>query len=380
MLMQSGTSITDPFEVFTREELLERTSVKWTGDKLPLCIAEMDVALAEPVQHAVTHAITTGNTGYACNHAELIDAYRDIASARWGVNVDTTRAMANGGVLPAIIEILRATTAPGDNVIVTPPVYAPFYDFIAAAGRDTTDAPLTNDGRFDFEAIDRAMTTASAIVIANPHNPLGTHATREELEQLAALAEQHGVTVISDEIHSPITYQTQHIPYVTVDPRGYTVFSASKAFNLAALPASVMLAGPDASLENVSPTIMKSLSLIASTAHIAAMYEAHDWLDTTLQALDARRKHVTQLVTQNLPGVTYREPDSTYLAWLGFDFDDPAARIAAKGVRVQSGVPFGPGGERAVRLNFATRFDVLDEAIERIASVLVAGDDSVHSA
>ena len=368
--MQSRTSITDPFEVFTREELQQRTSVKWTSDRLPLCIAEMDVALAEPVQRAVTHAITTGNTGYACNHAELIEAYRDFARARWGAQLGTTQAIANGGVLPAIVEILRATTAPGDSVILTPPVYAPFYDFIAYAGRNTLDAPLTQEGRFDFEAIERAMATATAMVIANPHNPLGTHATKHELEQLAALAEKHGVTVISDEIHSPVTYETQHIPYVTVDPRGFTVFSASKAFNLAALPASVMLAGEDATLENVSPTIQKSLSLIASTAHLAAMYESQGWLDTTLQALDARRKHLTRLVTQHLPGVTYREPDSTYLAWLGFDFENPADRIAEAGVRVQSGVPFGPGGERAVRLNFATRFDVLDEAIERIASVL----------
>lgn len=368
--MQSGTSITDPFEVFSREELRDRTSVKWTGDSLPLCIAEMDVAIAEPVQQAVIQAITTGNTGYACNHESLIEAYRDFAQTRWGVTVDTTGAMANGGVLPAIVEILRAVTAPGDRVIVTPPVYAPFYDFIAYAGRTTTNAPLTPAGRFDFESIERAMADATAMVIANPHNPLGTHATRAELEQLAALAERHNVTVISDEIHSPITYETQHIPYVTVDPRGFTVFSASKAFNLAALPASVMLAGSDVSLEGISPTIMKSLSLIASTAHISAMHEAQGWLDTTLRALDARRKHVTQLVAQRLPGVAYREPDSTYLAWLGFDFDSPAERIADAGVRVQSGVPFGPGGERAVRLNFATRFDVLDEAIDRIASVL----------
>lgn len=394
--MTSDVAITDPFEVFTRDQLRRRTSVKWSVDEdaLPLFIAEMDVQLAEPVQRAVHEAIGSGDSGYACSHHQLADAYAAFAKTQWGADVDVSGARANGGVLPAIVELLRVLTEPGATVIVTPPVYAPFYSFIKYSGRVTADAPLGTEGRFDFEAIEGAFTAAgpgSAMVIANPHNPTGIAHTRVELEQLAQLAALHGVTVISDEIHSPLVYDRPHVPYTTVDPRGFAVFSASKAFNLAGLPASLSIAGPDASaaLASVDTALDKTLGLVAATAHLAALQHGGEWLASTMTALDVRRRRVAELVDQRLPGVGMRMPEATYLAWLDFSdtaLADPAAvahpgsmgsdlgvagDLAKRcGVVLSSGEAFGEGGQNRARFNFGTRFDIIEEAVDRIAAEL----------
>ena len=389
----------DPFEAFSRAQLQRRTSVKWNvpENALPMFIAEMDVQLAEPIVQAVHDAMVAGDTGYACGPERYAEAYRTFARARWGTDVDITGARGNGGVMPAIVELLRVTTDPGGTVIVTPPVYAPFFSFIEAAGRVSADAPLTDAGRLDFATIEAAFEAAfrrggrTAMLIANPHNPTGSVCTRAELEQLAELARTWNVTVISDEIHSPLVYEVEHTPYASVDPRGVTVFSASKGFNLAGLAAALMIPGEDARdlLAAIDPTIDKTLGLVPSAAHEAAMLHGCPWLDSALTALDARRNLVTQLVSERLPGVTCRMPDATYLAWLDFSntaLADSAAQpqpgamgtdlgvaglIADRsGVMLSSGEAFGAGGENRARFNFATRRDIIEEAVERIATLL----------
>ena len=104
-----------------------------------------------------------------------------------------------------VVEALRLLTSPGDTVVVNCPVYPPFFAFLETAGLQVREAPLTADSRLDLDALAEAMAgPATAYLLCNPHNPTGTVHTADELAAVAALADEHGVRVVADEIHAPL--------------------------------------------------------------------------------------------------------------------------------------------------------------------------------
>ena len=288
-------------------------------------------------------------------------------------------------VMGGIDAILRVTTAPGDAVVVSPPVYDNFFNHIAAEGRRRIDAPLTPAGRLDPDALRSAFAAAiagggrAAYLLCNPHNPTGTVPSRAELETLAELADEFGVTVVSDEIHSPLVYAggPGFVPWLTVSERGFAVFSAGKAWNLAAFKAAVLVAGEQsrADLNRLPLVVSYGMGHMGSIAHVAALDAGRGWLAEVLGELDDSRALLARLVADHLPAVSVRVPDATYLAWLDFRAtdlgEDPATAVRQRaGVALSSGPHYGAvAGRGFARLNFATGPEILAEAVTRIASV-----------
>ncbi|WP_100444834.1 MalY/PatB family protein [Glycomyces xiaoerkulensis] len=375
----------NPLRRLTLDQLRRRTSVKWRahpGDVLPLWVAEIDAPLAEPVAAALTDAIAIGDTGYpsGTGYAEALSAF---AAERWNwtdLAVERTRPVPD--VMGGTAEILRLLTAPGDAVAVNCPVYPPFYGFVRHIGRRSAEAPLGPDGRIDFAALEAAFARpeVTAFLLCNPHNPTGTVHTAAELAEVAALAENHGVRVVADEIHAPlIAPGTAYAPFLTVPggERALAVTSASKAWNLAGLKAAVAVAGTGAvtDLERLSEEVGKGASHFGIIAHTAALREGGAWLDALLTAVEDNRRLLGSLLAERLPAVAYRPHPGTYLAWLDCrDLGlgtDPAAVFLERGrVALNSGLPFGTGGAGRVRLNLATSPEILTEAVDRMAAAV----------
>ncbi|MFD9127073.1 MalY/PatB family protein [Kitasatospora sp. NPDC059571] len=386
-------------------QLRRRTSMKWRAhpeDVLPLWVAEMDVRPAPAVADALRAAIDLGDTGYpwGTGYAEALAAF---AAERWGwdgLRVEDTALVPD--VMMGVVEMLRLTTGPGDAVVVCPPVYPPFYAFVGHDGRTVVEARLGADLRLDLGALDEAFTRArrggrrAAFLLCNPHNPTGTVHTRAELEAVAALARRHGVRVVSDEIHAPLVLPgAVFTPYLTVDGSedGFALHSASKAWNLAGLKAAVAVAGAGAAadLRRMPEEVGHGPSHLGIIAHTAAFRDGGPWLDELLAGLSANRDLLGRLVGEHLPGVRYRPPQGTYLAWLdcthlALHDDRPAdgpgvvadlagpARMFLDDARValSSGHVFGTGGAGCVRLNFATSPAVLREALARMGCAVRA--------
>lgn len=386
-------------------ELRRRTSIKWRthpADVLPLWVAEMDVALARPVRDALHRAVEMGDTGYHAGQ-DYSEALAAFAADRWGwTGVDPARTAVVPDVMMGIVEVLRLITRPGDSVVVTPPVYAPFYAFVEHAGRPVIEAPLDERGRLDLQTLEAAFIAARArcphpaFLLCNPHNPTGAVHSRAELEAVAALARHHGVRVISDEIHAPLVLPgAQFVPYLSVAGAedGFALTSASKAWNLAGLKAAVVVAGAEAAgdLARLPEEVSHGPSHLGVIAHTAAFREGGSWLDSLLAGLDENRRLLQQLVAEHLPTTTLRAPESTYLAWLdcrslGFpsvpsngglpvvsDLDGPALFFLDQArVALSSGHVFGTGGAGHVRINFATSPAVLTEALTRMGQAVDA--------
>lgn len=390
----------NPLETLTLADLRRRTSAKWRAfpaDVVPMWIAEMDVELAGPVVRALTDAATTGDTGYSAGHA-YPEALAAFAAQRWGWDdLAVSRTALVADVMVGVVEALDLLTGPGGTVVVTSPVYPPFFAFPAHHGRRVLEAPLGPEGRLDLDALAEAFTRAragggrAALLLCNPHNPTGTVHTRDELAAVAGLAHEHGVRVVADEIHAPLVLAgATFTPYLSVDEAGLALHSASKAWNLAGAKAAVLVAGPGAAadLARLPEVVAHGPSHLGVLSHTAAFAEGGPWLDALLAGLDAQRALLGRLLAEHLPGVGYRPPAATFLAWLdcrpvGLAAEDeggpgdvtsrsgPAAWFTRHArVALSSGAAFGSGGPGHARLNYATPAAVLTDAVTAMGAAL----------
>jgi cystathionine beta-lyase len=377
-------------EVFETSEarLRERQSEKWRKyppDVLPTFIAEMDVRLAPPIEEALLRAVRLGDTGYAVA-GELGEAFSEFAARRFGWQVDPKRCFLVPDVMAGIAEALRIVTAPGDRVVINPPVYPPFYYILREVGRSPVEVPIRRSGdrwQIDLSELEAAYQSGARIhLLCSPHNPVGKVFTLEELSVIADLAARYGVRVISDEIHAPLVLPGApgHTPFGSLEheaaAQSITSCSASKAFNIAGLKCALLVAGSDEvarELRRLPIEIPYRAGLFGVIAAIAAFREGDAWLATLLSELDANRRLLGELLERELPQVGYVPPQASYLAWLDMrDLgmgNDPAKTLLQKArLAAGRGSDFGPGGEGHIRINFATPPALLEETVSRIRS------------
>jgi cystathionine beta-lyase len=380
-----------PFDALDEPTLRARQSAKWTvypSTVLPAWVAEMDYPLAEPLQRALHAAIDRGDTGYA-SATDMGEAFAAWARDRWNWHVPTAGVHLVADVVSAIAEILKVATAPGDGVVIEPPVYPPFAGTVLRLGRKVVHAPLLRAAQGwapDLDAIERAYAGgARAHLLCSPQNPTGLVYPRQALEQIAELAQRHGVLVVADEIHAPLTLPgAVHVPFPTISEaarrRSIVVTSASKTWNIAGLKAAVMVSSDDddadpraprALLARLPPETPFHAGHLGVLASKVAFREGQAWLEQTLAILDRNRRLLADLLSAELPGIGYVAPQASYLAWLdcrrlGLGPDPSQAFLAKGAVALSSGPTFGVEGEGFARLNIGTTRGLLEEAVRRM--------------
>lgn len=383
--------MTKKLEVPSLIELRNRKSTKWREydhDVLPLPVAEMDYPIAEPIVTAVAGMMTRSDTGYLGKFPELGQAFAHFAKRRWNWKVDPESIRIATDVGVATIEILRTLGAAGDRVVVMPPVYPAFYNWINEIHLVMCEAPLRENldsdhllYEIDYQALEREFAAgAKFFIISNPHNPLGMIFTPDQLKEMAALAKKYNVIILSDEIHAPLTYKGEvFTPFASVSDEArnqvITLTSASKSWNLAGLKCSIFFTESSELHEKLEPLvkgIRHRASLIGAVAHVAAFAECDEWLDSAIATIEESALTVEGLIAKHWPTVRISRPRNSYLSWVDFSKtalgEDPAVELLEKArVALSSGTPFGNGGVRHARLNFATSHEILEEAIARIA-------------
>ena len=370
-------------------QLQKRRSAKWRefpSDVLPLPVAEMDFEIAKPIRDVLEEMIKGSDTGYLGPIPELGINLAKFSKARWGWEIDPEQVFTATDVGVGMVEMARTVVNPGDLIMINSPVYHNMNNWITELKCKSYDAPLIKTGlhyTIDLNAIERGYAAGvKAHFLCSPHNPVGTVFTREELAELAELAKKYGVTVFSDEIHAPLTYDAKNfVPFLAVSETarevGICVTAASKSWNLAGLKcATVITAHPKQQerAKSMPEAVHFRASLFGAVASATA-YECVDWLDSAIETFESNRKYLKNLLTQSLPAVGYRVPDFSYLAWLdlsGLNLgENPAQVLLEKGkLALNAGITFGPESGNFVRLNFATGEEILDEAVSRIASCI----------
>ncbi len=374
--------------------LRQRTSAKWRAypeDVIPAWVAEMDFALAEPIAAALHAAVDRSDTGYRWAD-EIPGALAEFAQAEWGWQVPIDNVIVLADVMSSIAQSLVHLTDPGSAVVINPPVYPPFFSTVEkVCSRTVREVPLTRIGapgeeryRLDLDALERAFVdpAVQAYVLCSPHNPTGTVHTPDELGRVAELAAAHGVLVISDEIHAPLTLAgATHTPFLKVandvnDLRAVAAVSASKTWNIPGLKCAQLVAGDvvlDALRDGIPIEATYGVGHFGVLGTLAAYRDGAPWRGEMLATLEDRRRFLFDSL-EAMDGVRMTWPEASYLAWVHFDGlgEDPALEILDQAkIALNSGPAFGSPGAAHARINYATTREILESVIAGIGSVVV---------
>lgn len=367
----------------TESELRQRRSLKWRAyepDVLPLWVAEMDAAVQPAVRRELDAALDRGDTGYPWG-TEYADAYRATAVSRWGVQLDAAQVRRGGDVMNAVLCMLEKVTDPGDGIVITAPVYPPFWQVTSGYRRGTVAVDLTPQGRLDLDALERAFAAddVKAFLLCSPHNPTGTVHTAEELAAVATLCEQNGVRLVVDEIHAWLVDPgTQFVPVLSLPEaaRALVAVSAGKSWNLAAFKAGLYVGGAEAGdvLDHLPPLATQSTGHLGAIAHAAALRDEQAWVDQACVEIASNKQLLNDLLHALVPALRYNPEPGTYLAWVDcseLGLSNPARHFEQVGrVAFSPGANFSPAHGQHVRVNLATSPAIITRAVERIASSL----------
>jgi len=355
------------------------------GDVLPLWVADMDFAAPEPVLKALEARVRHGAFGYAARDPRDYEAVVGWMKRRHGVDVAESDILFSPGVVDSLCVAVAALTRPGDAVVVLTPVYGPFYGAVEAAGCVVRRSPLRNTPEgwmIDFDDLKTALREgAKAVMLCNPHNPVGRVWTRDELRQVSELARRYGAALIADEIHADLEmpgYKNTSI--VAVDPDAMAFISATKTFNLAALRhSSAIIPNPDrrkAFQDEYRRRGINGINLFGALAQRVAYNEGDAWLDELLHYLDDTRRFVEAFLADRLPMIRPSRLMGTYLMWLDMSalgLEQEALNrflIDKAGLGLVSGTAFGPEGAGFMRLNIATPRRYIEQAMDQLEGAM----------
>lgn len=379
-------------------------SIKWDfnqrtfgrADILPLWVADMDFQAPEAVVEALVKRAQHGIYGYSSGMESYYQAIIDWMQKRHGWEIQREWIAFSPGIVPALNELVRSLTKPGEQILIQSPVYPPFFQAIQNHGREVVNSQLTlENGRYTMDFADLEKKFASGVkmmILCNPHNPVGRVWERGELERLGQLCLAHDILVISDEIHGDLIYEGyQHIPFASLSPelaaQSIVCTAPSKTFNLAGLQNSNLII-PNAKYRqafqaSLNLTGVHNPNVFGITALEAAYQYGLDWLDQLMKYLKGNVEFLMSFLDQELPQIRAIQPEGTYLVWLDFRAlgmepkDLQKFLVHKAGVGLNAGYIFGPGGEGFERLNLGCPRSVLEDGLQRIKTAVMGLDASL---
>lgn len=372
--------------------------VKWDEftdpDIIPLWVADMDFETAPSVQQALMKRMQHSCFGYTLVPESYYNATIQWFQHRHGWSIERPSFIYTSGVVPAISAIIKAVTSPGDKVLVQTPVYNCFFSSIRNNGCTLAENPLKMEGnRYevdwqDFEA-KCAAPSVKVFLLCNPHNPAGRVWTRQELVQMGNICLKHGVFVISDEIHCEFVMPGHtYTPFASISEdfamNCAVCLSPSKAFNIAGLQIANIIVKNEKVRKRVDKAIninevcdVNPFGVIALQAAYSA--EGEEWLNQLCHYISDNYLMACQLFTEALPQCPVTTLEGTYLMWMDIRATGKTSRqvtdhlLRKAKVYVNCGTMYGEAtGEGYIRINLATRRNLLEEGIMRIIKSLQA--------
>jgi aminotransferase len=350
-------------------------------DVISLGIGEPDFDTPEPIVQAGIEALKRGETHYSSNAGLM--ALRQAIAAQierlYGPSYDpASEVLVTVGVSEGLYLALAATLDPGNEVIVPEPcfvAYAP--EVVFAGGRPVVvQATVENNFQVTAEDIAAAITPRTkALLIGYPSNPTGAVMSRERLSAIAAVAKQHDLLVISDEIYDRLVYGVNHVCLPSLPGmRSRTIllqgFSKSYAMTgwrvgYVAAPAEIM-----STIYKVHQYTIMCAPTVSQYAALAALLEGEPYVEEMVAEYDRRRRLIVGGL--NEIGLACFEPQGAFYAFpsigiSGLDENEFAEELLQEEqVALVPGSAFGEAGQGYVRCSYATAYEKIEEALERL--------------
>ena len=357
-------------------------------DAVSLWIADMDFPTAPCIQKAVAEKAAHGIWGYSRPDNRYYDALKKWYKERHNFEVQNEWVVNTPGVCFALAAAIKAFTNEGESVLIQKPVYYPFFNIINSLQRKVVNSSLilkNNHYEIDFDDFERKIVQENVkmFILCSPHNPGGRVWTKQELQKISEICLAHNVLVVSDEIHSDITFGSNvHTVYGSLSEQALKnsiiCTAPSKSFNLAGLQFSNIFIADEklrkAFSEELEKTGYDEPSVFGIVAATAAYSEGADWFDSVKSYIWENILFAKKYIEENAPQIKVLVPEGTYLLWLdfsktGLSDSEINDRILNKAkVWLDSGSMFGKEGEKFQRINCATPRIILEDALKRICS------------
>ena len=383
------------------DEQIERRGtgcVKWDESPegvIPLWVADMDFAVAQPIQEAIRHRALHPIFGYTYVQDDYYEAVISWFRRRHQWDIKREWILYTIGVVPAMSVAIKALTMPGEKVLILSPDYNCFFSSVKNNGCEVLESVLlppatTPDGSpsgftIDWSSFETlcADEKTTVFLLCNPHNPTGRVWTREELQHMADICHKHHVRIVSDEIHCELIMPGYTFcPMGTVDPDAIILNSPSKSFNIAGLMMANIICQDAETRRRLDRAInineVCDVNPFAPEAVKAAYNESEDWLDALNVYIHDNYKALCDFVAAHLPLWRVMPLEGTYLAWVNVSnvccdsvatYCDRILREAR--VWLNPGTMYGPqSGEGYLRINLACPRSRLMEALERIKNII----------
>lgn len=350
-------------------------------DVISLGIGEPDFDTPMPIIQAGVDALKRGETHYTSNHGLL--SLRQAVSAHlhklYGVEyVPQHEIVMTVGVSEALYLVFSAILNPGDEVIIPTPCFVSYQAEVILAGGEPVEVATYVEDEFNprIEQIEAAITPKTRIVfIGSPSNPTGAVYNRQFLSDLAALAEKHNLIVISDEIYDRLVYGMKHVCFSSLPgmkERTIVLGGFSKSYAMTGWRIG-FVAGPKAFIDGMVRIHQYSVMCaptVSQYAALAALEIGEPFVQQMYNEYDRRRKLiVTGLNSIGLPtfepkGAFYAFPD---IRFSGLSDEEFCMRLLQEArVAAVPGNSFGAAGEGFVRVSYATSYEKIEQALDRI--------------
>ena len=350
-------------------------------DVISLGVGEPDFDASGPTINAGIEALKHGKTHYTPSSGipELRKEISEYLFRNYGTRYDPDREiLVTVGASEALYLAIAALLNPGDEMIVITPCFVSYQGAIILASGIPVEVACRFEDNFDVDvdAVEAAITSKTkGILLGFPSNPTGKVASKETITKLCGLALKYNLSIISDEIYDQLVYGVEHVCIPAIDgvyDRTILLGGFSKSYAMTGFRIGY-LAAPAAIIEGpykMHQYLIMSAPSISQYAAVAAMKDSQDYVDKMIAEYD-RRRHLVIDGIQKI-GLELVEPKGAFYAFpriknTGLDCDTFATRLLKEEkVALIPGAGFGPGGEECVRISYATSYEKIEQALERI--------------
>ena len=351
-------------------------------DVISLGIGEPDFTTPKPILDAGIRSLQNGETHYTSNHGkvELRQGIAENLKKLYKVNYNPAdEIVATVGVSEALYLTFTAILEPGDEVIIPTPCFVSYQAEVILAGGVPIEIParLENNFTIDPDDIRKAITPRTKVIfIGYPSNPTGAVAPRDVMLEIAKIADQHDLIVVSDEIYDRLVYDFEHVCFPALDEglkhRTVLLGGFSKDYAMtgwrigyACGPADIIQG-----MVRIHQYTIMSAPTTAQDAAIEALKTGEPYVQEMVAEYDRRRRLL--VAGLNRLGLSTFEPRGAFYTFpdiraSGMDDETFAETLLREeGVAVVPGNAFGPGGEGFVRACYATEYSKIEEALRRM--------------
>ena len=379
------------FETIDEEFLRKRAALKWGpwgDDVISLSVADIDFPPPPEIKEGIIRAVEENRTPYGA-YAGDPDVLEVVCEKLNRVNrIPATPDDVHmiPGTMFSIFLACYYALSPDDEAIICPaPVYPPFMENIENA----QGVPVFNsldfhkDLKLDLDDLkDRITPRTRLLMVSNPHNPSGRVFTLEELEGIGQIAKENDLLIFSDELYEDMVFEGKHVSLASLDAdlfeRTLSAFGFSKAFGIPGFRIAYIVCHGNhmQELKKRLHGMIIHADTLAQAAAKAALTKGSPWLRQFMAHLKKMRDYAVERLSA-IPGLWCAVPQATpflfpNLASFGMTSKEMTQHLQENArVIVQSGAEFGPHGEGYIRINFATAYPVLREAIDRIEKALM---------